>query len=232
MESLGGVSDLELVPINFDEACAFIAEHHRHHDPPVGCKFCVGVARAVVIVGVAVVGRPVARSAADTWTAEVTRVCVFDPVAKDTNGGHASGANSMLYAACWRAARALGYRKLITYELPEEGGGELARRRMEVPRGDRRRFVAQGIQATRGYASYAGQTEVGEDMICSCGNTARYIDETGALTCGIRSIKAGRDSIRFADVPALLKWARRHLAGAHCFDGSDDDLRTIIGRKP
>lgn len=69
-------------------------------------------------------------------------------------------------------------------------------------------------------------------MICSCGNTARYIDETGALTCGIRSIKAGRDSIRFADVPALLKWARRHLAGAHCFDGSDDDLRTIIGRKP
>lgn len=123
MESLGGVSDLELVPINFDEACAFIAEHHRHHDPPVGCKFCVGVARAVVIVGVAVVGRPVARSAADTWTAEVTRVCVFDPVAKDTNGGHASGANSMLYAACWRAARALGYRKLITYELPEEGGG-------------------------------------------------------------------------------------------------------------
>lgn len=69
-------------------------------------------------------------------------------------------------------------------------------------------------------------------MTCACGNTARYIDDTGALTCGICPIKFGRDSIRFADVPALLVWARRHLAGSHCFDGSDQTLRDLIGRKP
>jgi len=27
---------LEIVPISFREACAFIAEHHRHHRPPRG----------------------------------------------------------------------------------------------------------------------------------------------------------------------------------------------------
>jgi hypothetical protein len=31
----------------------------------------------------------------------------------------------MLYRAAWRAVKALGYRKLITYTLPEEGGASL-----------------------------------------------------------------------------------------------------------
>jgi hypothetical protein len=65
--------------------------------------------------GVAIVGRPVARGADDGWTAEVTRCC--------TDG--ARNACSMLYAAAWRAVRALGYRKLITYTLAAEGGGSL-----------------------------------------------------------------------------------------------------------
>jgi len=119
------MSGLELVPIDLDEACAFIAKHHRHHDPPRGCKFVVGVARDGQIVGVAVVERPKARMAADTWTAEVSRVCVADPIDRHENCGHASGACALLYAACWRAARAIGYRKVITYTLPEEGGASL-----------------------------------------------------------------------------------------------------------
>ena len=31
----------------------------------------------------------------------------------------------MLYAAAWRATKALGYQKLITYTLPKEGGASL-----------------------------------------------------------------------------------------------------------
>jgi hypothetical protein len=31
----------------------------------------------------------------------------------------------MLYRSAWRAAKAMGYTKLITYTLPEEGGGSL-----------------------------------------------------------------------------------------------------------
>ncbi len=32
---------------------------------------------------------------------------------------------SMLYGAAWRAARALGWLRLVTYTLPEEGGASL-----------------------------------------------------------------------------------------------------------
>lgn len=113
---------LTLVPITLREACAYIERHHRHHDPPRGCIVCVACALLdfggeVVhpIVGVAVVGRPVARNLQDGWTAEVTRVA--------TDGTR--NACSILYGAAWRAVRALGYRKLVTYTLAEEGGASL-----------------------------------------------------------------------------------------------------------
>jgi hypothetical protein len=97
------------------EAKAYVARVHRHHRPPVSGLFAVGCALGEEVVGVAVVGRPVARMLDDGWTAEVTRVA--------TNG--TPNACSVLYGACWRAARALGWRKLITYTLPEEGGASL-----------------------------------------------------------------------------------------------------------
>jgi hypothetical protein len=65
---------------------------------------------------VAIVGRPVARElAADDFAAELTRCC--------TDGTR--NACSMLYSAAWRAARALGYRRLVTYTLASEGGASL-----------------------------------------------------------------------------------------------------------
>lgn len=106
---------LQLTPITLREANAFVEQHHRHHGPSRGCIVCVAVASDGAVRGVAIVGRPVARGAADGWTAEVTRCC--------TDG--ALNACSMLYAAAWRAVRALGYRKLITYTLKTEGGGSL-----------------------------------------------------------------------------------------------------------
>lgn len=106
---------LAIVPISFAEANEFVRRHHRHHRPPVGCKFCVAVAAEGAVVGVAQVGRPVSRVLDDGWTLEVNRLCT---------DGHRN-ACSMLYAAAWRAARALGYRKLVTYTLREEGGASL-----------------------------------------------------------------------------------------------------------
>ena len=106
---------LEIVPISFGEACAFITEHHRHHKPPRGMKLCLAVARDGEICGVATVGRPVARNLDDGWTLEVNRLA--------TDGTR--NACSMLYSAAWRAVRALGYRKLITYTLADEGGASL-----------------------------------------------------------------------------------------------------------
>jgi hypothetical protein len=99
------------------EANAFIAEHHRHHRPPAGHKFSLAVAEAASgrLVGVAVVGRPVARLLDDGHTLEVTRSC--------TDG--TPNANSALYGAAWRTSRAMGARRLITYTQDGESGASL-----------------------------------------------------------------------------------------------------------
>ena len=106
---------LELTPITLAEAKAFVARHHRHHRPPVGHILSIAVSEGETVRGVAIIGRPVARGLDNGWTAEVTRLC--------TDG--APNACSMLYSAAWRAVRAMGYRKLVTYTLPEEGGASL-----------------------------------------------------------------------------------------------------------
>jgi hypothetical protein len=107
---------LRLTPINLDEANAFVATHHRHHKPTPGAKFSLAVSdEEDNIRGVAIVGRPVARMSDDGWTLEVNRVC--------TDG--AKNACSMLYGAAWRATKSLGYKRLVTYTLPEEGGVSL-----------------------------------------------------------------------------------------------------------
>lgn len=109
------MSRLELQPIMQSEAFAFIAEHHRHHPAPVGWLFGIAANDGERVVGVITVGRPVARLLGDGYTAEVTRCC--------TDG--TANAPSLLYAAAWRAPRAMGYRRLITYTLATEPGTSL-----------------------------------------------------------------------------------------------------------
>jgi hypothetical protein len=106
---------LSVCPVSFRDACDFVRRTHRHHKPPVGMKFAVGVEADGTLVGVVIVSRPVARMFDDGWTLEVSRSC--------TNGY--PNANSMLYGAAWRAAKALGYRRLITYTLSRESGSSL-----------------------------------------------------------------------------------------------------------
>lgn len=103
---------LTLQPITLEEAKEYIKRHHRHHLPPQGWKFGIAVNNGSEIVGVIIVGRPVARAMDNGWTLEVTRCC--------TNG--TKDACSKLYAAAWRATRALGYQRLITYTLATEPG--------------------------------------------------------------------------------------------------------------
>jgi hypothetical protein len=106
---------LEIRPITLRAACAFIAEHHRHNKPPRGHKFSVAAYEGDALVGVATAGRPVARALDDGLTLEVNRTC--------TDGTRT--ANSMLYGAVWRAARAMGYRKAVTYTQHDESGASL-----------------------------------------------------------------------------------------------------------
>jgi hypothetical protein len=106
------MSKLELQPITYSEACEFITQYHRHHLPPQGWKFGIAVNDGEKVVGVVTVGRPVSRYLDNGWTLEVTRCC--------TDG--TKHAASMLYGAAWRAAKALGYKRLITYTLKSEAG--------------------------------------------------------------------------------------------------------------
>ena len=107
---------LYLQPITIAEAKVYIREHHRHHKPPTSALFAVAVNDGARVVGVATIGRPVARGRQDGYTAEVTRCCVEE--------GH-KNACSMLYGRAWRCAKAMGYTKMITYILDSETGVSL-----------------------------------------------------------------------------------------------------------
>jgi len=104
---------LNLQPITFAEACGFVDEHHSTHDSPQGWKFGAAVNDGEEVVGVVMVGRPVSRHQQDGKTLEVTR-CATDGT---------KNAASKLYAAAWRAAKNMGYQRLITYTLADSEEG-------------------------------------------------------------------------------------------------------------
>lgn len=106
---------LTIVPIEFDEACQFVKQHHRHHQPPVRVKFSIACAADDRICGVAMIGRPVSRHNQDGWTLEIVRLC--------TDG--TQHAASKLAPRAWRIVQAMGYRRLITYILEDETGVSL-----------------------------------------------------------------------------------------------------------
>lgn len=106
---------MKIVPITFKKACEFVNKYHRHNKAPVGHKFSIGLEDDGVLIGVAMAGRPIARSYDDGFTLEVNRTC--------TDGS--KNANSMLYGAVWRAAKAMGYIRLITYTQADESGASL-----------------------------------------------------------------------------------------------------------
>ena len=106
---------MRVVPVSFKQAKEFVGVHHRHNKPPVGHKFSIGVTVAGTLVGVAMVGRPIARAFDNGLTLEVNRTCTIG----------CRNANSMLYGAAWKAAKAMGYLRLITYTQHQESGASL-----------------------------------------------------------------------------------------------------------
>jgi hypothetical protein len=108
---------MTIVPMTLKEANEFVTSFHRHSRAVVGHRFCIGLTGDNGLVGVAIVGRTVSRKLHADTTAEVVRVCVTEEAEK--------GACSMLYAACWRAWRAMGGLRLITYTLKTESGASL-----------------------------------------------------------------------------------------------------------
>jgi len=108
---------LAVVPLLLHEANRFVDLHHRHSKPTRGCRFCIGAVWGGDLVGVAIVGRPVARLLQDGTTAEVLRCCTHDRSPKNTP--------SFLYGRAWRVWQAMGGRRMVTYTLESESGASL-----------------------------------------------------------------------------------------------------------
>jgi hypothetical protein len=102
-------------PMTLRAARQYVQDNHRHHKAPQGGLFAVSAEHDGKLVGCAIVGMPVARMLCDGTTVEITRMC--------TDGTR--NACSFLYRACVRIANAMGYRRVLTYTLPEEGGASL-----------------------------------------------------------------------------------------------------------
>lgn len=110
------MATLVMVPLGRDEANAYVERYHRHHGRVQGCKFaCGAMAPDGTLHGVAIVGRPVSKELDDGWTMEVVRLAA-------DGTAHVC---SKLYAACWRAGRAIGFTRGITYILASEPGTSL-----------------------------------------------------------------------------------------------------------
>lgn len=108
-----------VVPITLRKANDFVACFHRHtgRTSRNGGKFAIGLAFGGQLLGVAILGNPLSATLMDGVTAEVLRVCV--------SSGCPLGSCSQLYAACWRAWKAMGGRRLVTYTLETEEGASL-----------------------------------------------------------------------------------------------------------
>lgn len=107
---------LRVVPITIKAARRFNYAHHRHNKLATGGLFAVGVADDDGnLVGIGIAGIPKAINAMDGTTIEVSRCC--------TTGQR--NAASMVYGALVRAARALGYKRVITYTRAAEDGASL-----------------------------------------------------------------------------------------------------------
>ena len=106
---------LEIRPITLREANVYVAQHHRHNLPTNGHKFSVACYDGDRLCGVAIAGQPIARKLDDGLTIEIRRVC--------TDGTR--NACSILYGACSRCAKEMGYKRVVTYTLISEPGSSL-----------------------------------------------------------------------------------------------------------
>lgn len=108
---------MTLLPITIREANAFVESFHRHNAPVRGGKFAIGASSDAGLIGIAIVGRPIARMLDDGYTAELLRTCTRPEAPK--------GAVSFLASRAWRAWQAMGGKRMVTYTLADESGASM-----------------------------------------------------------------------------------------------------------
>ena len=111
---------LQLKSLSLSDAIPWVSSRHRHEllgrqRPCSRGRFAIAATIDSEIVAVAIVGSPKARHYDDGDTVEVVRLA--------STG--ARNACSFLYGHSARAARALGFKSILTYTLQSEPGASL-----------------------------------------------------------------------------------------------------------
>ena len=107
---------LEVEPVDRRTARDFVREHHEHCPPPAGDRFRAAIYNGPTLVGVVIVGRPVARALPQYSWVEVNRLCVR----RDLPAALRWNACSQLYGWAAREARKRGMERIVTYTLESE----------------------------------------------------------------------------------------------------------------
>ena len=113
---------LQVRPVTFRDACAFVRRHHAHNAPPVSWRMGHAVWNGRhTLIGVAMVGNPVARALNGRGIVEVNRLCVRRDIAPML----CRDACSKLYSVAARAAERAGFVRIISYTRQDEDGASL-----------------------------------------------------------------------------------------------------------
>lgn len=106
---------LRLGEVPQNVAKQFVRDHHSHCPPPAGWRWGHAAFNGDELIGVAMIGRPVARRLDASRIVEVNRVCVeCHPAELGWN------ACSMLYGAAAKEASRRGFERIITYTMEHE----------------------------------------------------------------------------------------------------------------
>ncbi len=108
---------MRVIPLTLSQANEIVTKWHRHNKKVVGHRFSIGLMVNDALVGVCIVGRPLARKIDWTTIAEITRLCVLPDAPKNSC--------SFLYGAARRIWKEMGGAKIITYTLQSETGASV-----------------------------------------------------------------------------------------------------------
>lgn len=116
--------NLQVTRVEQARAKAFVRKHHRHCPPPAGWRFGAAISNGpgeAGVIGVVMVGRPVAKAFDPAKVVEVNRLCIDDTIAE----GLQWNACSLAYGWAAREAKRRGFNRIITYTLASEPGTSL-----------------------------------------------------------------------------------------------------------
>ena len=113
---------LEIRPVSFAVAAGFVRRHHAHNAAPVAWRYGAAIANGPTrLLGVVMVGNPVARGLMGRGMVEVNRLCIR----RDVPRVLAWNACSQLYGWAAREAETRGFSRIVTYTRADEDGTSL-----------------------------------------------------------------------------------------------------------